>query len=169
MIEVVLLNQEDMEELYRFEVENKDYFDSIGLGRPKNYFDKKLFSDAFEETLKEQASSMLFMHTIKADGKIVGRINLVGNDAYQREKELGFRVGKKHQGKGYGTQAVRLVIQAARDYGLHRITAGAAPSNIASQIVLIKNGFQFIGKSEKYKYLDGKWISSVLFELALTE
>lgn len=167
MIEVVLLSKEDMDEVYNFEVENKGYFESIGLGRPTSYFDKKLFSEAYNETLKEQANSIIFMHTIKAYDKIVGRINLVGNDDYNKEKELGFRIGEKHQGKGYGTEAVRLAIQAARDYGLHRITAGAAPSNIASQIVLIKNGFQFIGKSEKYKYLEGKWISSVLFELAL--
>ena len=47
-------------------------------------------------------------------------------------------MGEEHQGKGYGTSAVKLVLdEAVNRHKLHRIEAGTSPNNIGSQIVLV--------------------------------
>jgi len=50
---------------------------------------------------------------------------------------------------------------------LHRIEAGTSPQNIGSQIVLTKNGFQFVGKYSQYILKDDGWVDSLLFEKVL--
>jgi RimJ/RimL family protein N-acetyltransferase len=54
---------------------------------------------------------------------------------------VGFAVTPGWRGRGYATRAVRLIVRwALRDTGLARLTAGAAPDNVASQRVLEKAG-----------------------------
>ncbi len=50
---------------------------------------------------------------------------------------------------------------------IEEIDAETAPENIGSQIVLIKNGFEFIGRSKQRIYLNGRWQDSISFEKIL--
>ena len=78
------------------------------------------------------------------------------------------RIGENHQGKGYATKAVKLAVKNALDvHRFHRLEAGTSPENIGSQIVLIKNGFQFTGRQSKFIYNNGKWNDSISFEKIL--
>lgn len=68
-------------------------------------------------------------------------------------------------GRGYATQAVGLVVHEAFDtQELHRLEAAASPSNIGSQIALIRNGFEFVGRARNSFRLHGAWHDSVLVE-----
>lgn len=98
--------------------------------------------------------------------KIVGRVNLVSVVRGSFNKaEIGYRISEKHQGNGYGTKAVKLALDEAKNnHKLHRIESGASADNIGSQIVLIKNGFQFVGRYNEYIYQNGKWQDSINFE-----
>ena len=102
-------------------------------------------------------------------GNVIGRVNLVSIVRGSFNKaELGYRIGEKHQGKGYATNAVKLILdEAVNNHKLHRIEAGTSPDNIGSQIVLIKNGFQFAGRYNKFFYQNGKWHDSINFENVL--
>lgn len=74
----------------------------------------------------------------------------------------------EEQGKGYATSAVKLVLdETVNKLKLHRIEAGTSPDNIGLQIVLIKKGFQFVGRNSKYIYQNGKWQDSLNFEKIL--
>ncbi|MGE5591524.1 MAG: GNAT family N-acetyltransferase [Bacillota bacterium] len=65
--------------------------------------------------------------------------------------EVGYRIAKRHNGKGYATQALKLILDDAfGKYGLHAVEANTTPDNIGSQIVLIKNGFELVGRSRDY-------------------
>lgn len=99
-------------------------------------------------------------------GEMVGRVNLISIERgiYQKA-EIGYRIGHKYNGKGYATKAVKLAIdEAFNKYNLHRLEAGTYQDNIGSQIVLIKNGFQVIGRSKEVKMVNNKWEDSILFE-----
>ena len=106
---------------------------------------------------------------ITENGEIVGRANLVSITRENSNKaKLGYRIAENHQGKGYATSAVKLVLdEATSTHKLHRIEAGTSPDNIGSQIVLIKNGFQFTGRYNQYIYQSGKWIDGINFEKIL--
>lgn len=99
-------------------------------------------------------------------GELVGRVSLFGvRRGPARSAEVGYRIAEKRSGKGYATAAVGLVLKDAfGTYNLHRVEAATSPKNIASQLVLLKNGFQFWGRVRRSYLLNGVWEDSVLLE-----
>ncbi|WP_366914641.1 GNAT family protein [Clostridium sp.] len=66
---------------------------------------------------------------------------------------------------GYATKAMKLILdEAINKHRLNIIESGTSPDNICSQIVLIKNGFEFSGRTTNHIYLNGKWCDSINFE-----
>ncbi|MCM1989212.1 GNAT family N-acetyltransferase [Oceanirhabdus seepicola] len=167
---IKLLEESDSQELFNFEVENRDFFKRIGLSRGDSYYELNNFNKIIKELVEEQEKGLLYMYLIKDHtGNVIGRVNLVSIVRGSFNKaELGYRIGEEHQGKGYATNAVKLVLdEAVNNHKLHRIEAGTSPDNIGSQIVLIKNGFQFTGRNNKYIYQNEKWHDSINFEKVL--
>lgn len=75
-------------------------------------------------------------------------------------------VDEAHAGRGLASAAVHdLVVHAFEELGLHRVEAGTAVVNVASQRVLEKNGFRRIGLLERHLLLQGQWVDHYLFEL----
>ncbi|WP_273226656.1 GNAT family N-acetyltransferase [Geosporobacter ferrireducens] len=138
--------------------------------RGNSYYERENFKKIIAELVEEQEKGFVYMYLIKdLMENILGRVNLVSiMRGCFNKAELGYRVGKAYNGKGYATKAVNLVLEKALIiHKLHRIEAGTSPENIGSQIVLIKNGFQFCGRSSQYIYQDGRWQDSINFEKIL--
>lgn len=94
-----------------------------------------------------------------ADEKIVGAINLsqIFRKAFQNAY-LGYSLGVHDTGKGFMTEAVRLVLRFAfRDLKLHRVEANVQPDNLPSINVLKRCGFTREGFSRKYLKIGGRW------------
>lgn len=171
-ISIKLLAQEDKDRLFEFESENRSYFDEIGLSRNENYYNYALFHGVLNALLLEQENDAFYMYLIlNKQGDIVGRINLIDivREPFNTA-ELGYRIGHKYQGKGYATQAIKLVIiQANAAHHLHRLEAGTSAQNIGSQVVLKKNAFQFVGKYSQYISQGDCWIDGLIFEKIIDE
>jgi ribosomal-protein-alanine N-acetyltransferase len=93
------------------------------------------------------------------DGRIVGVMNLSqiarGNlqSAY-----LGYYVGEPYAGRGYMTEAMRLLLGHAFEIlKLHRIEANIQPGNVASIALAQRAGFVKEGFSRRYLKLGGRW------------
>lgn len=169
-IGIKLLEQSDEEKLFKFELENRAFFESKFLSRDNSYYNFNSFKSVVKELIEEQKKDLVYMYLIITEnGEIVGRANLVSITRENFNKaELGYRIAENHQGKGYATSAVKLVLdEATSTHKFHRIEAGTSPDNIGSQIVLIKNGFQFTGRYNQYIYQNGKWIDGINFEKIL--
>ncbi|WFA08774.1 GNAT family N-acetyltransferase [Tissierella sp. Yu-01] len=167
---IKILEELDTQALFKFEFENKRYFEEVGFARDDSYYDLKNFKAIVKDLTEEQEKDMTYMYLIKnSSDEIIGRVNLVSVVRGNLNKaELGYRIGEKHQGKGYATMAVKLVLNEAKiKHRLHRIEAGTSSDNIGSQIVLIKNGFQFTGRYNKYIFQNGEWNDSISFEKIL--
>jgi RimJ/RimL family protein N-acetyltransferase len=81
---------------------------------------------------------------ITSDGAIIGACGLEVRE--EEEPELGYWLAVPHWGKGFGTEAVRALIDHAFDaLGHEAIQAGARVSNPASRRLLEKCGFQWTG------------------------
>ena len=64
--------------------------------------------------------------------------------------EIGYGIAAGRRGRGYATQAVAAVVAAARaDPALRGVAADTAVANVASQRVLIKNGFARRGEADR--------------------
>lgn len=169
-ITIKILEESDAQDLFKFELENRRFFEKMGFARDDSYYVLKDFKEIVRNLIEEQEKGIDYMYLIKSSSNdILGRVNLISVVRGNLNKaELGYRVGEKHQGKGYATTAVKLVLSEAKiKHKLHRIEAGTSPDNIGSQIVLIKNGFQFTGRYNRYFYQDGKWNDSINFEKIL--
>ena len=119
------------------------------------------------EIIEEQLRGECHMHIIRSgSGDMVGRVNLHSIEGEKvRKAELGYRIGEKDQGKGYASEAVKLVVkQGFEKYGLTKIEAGTSAENMGSQKVLEKNGFKLVGKEGKVMKINDKWVDGLLYE-----
>jgi ribosomal-protein-alanine N-acetyltransferase len=165
-----LLEESDERELFTFELKNRAFFEKVGFPREDNYYELNNFNTIIKESIEEQERGLVNIYLIKNhNGMVLGRINLVSIvRGIFNKADLGYRIGEEHQGKGYATSAVKLILdKAVNNHKIHRIEAGTSPDNIGSQIVLIKNGFQFVGRYNKYINKNGKWCDSIFFERIL--
>ncbi len=162
------ISMPDAKEILEFEYNNRKFFEASIPARQESFFTLDNIKKSIEEAERDAEMDLCYMHIIRnGEGEIVGRINLFSilRGIFQRT-ELGYRIGERHNGQGYATEAVSLVAKEAfQHHGLHRIEASTDPGNIGSQIVLIKNRFQFVGRSHQYICVNSKWLDSVHFEL----
>ena len=167
MISLELLSEENSLDVYSFEKENREYFERNLPPRPANYFDSDGFKEITRELLREQENHDVYMHLIRdAQGVMVGRINLsvLGKD--RKTAELGYRIGENVTNLGYASEAVKLVLEKAfTTYGFNRIIAGTAIGNLASQRVLLKNGFTFSRVIENDLQIHNEWVHTAVFEI----
>ena len=167
MISLELQSEENSLDVYSFEKENREYFEQNLPPRPDNYFDSEGFKKITAELLAEQDNHNAYMHIIRdSQGVMVGRINLsvLGND--RKTAELGYRIGENVTNLGYASEAVKLVLEKAfTTYGLHKIIAGTATDNLASQRVLLKNGFTFSKIIENDLQIHNEWVHTAVFEI----
>ena len=167
MISLELLSEENSLDVYFFEKENRKYFERNLPPRPANYFDLEGFKEITRELLTEQTNRDVYMHLIRdLQGVMVGRINLSVLENNRKTAELGYRIGENVSNLSYASEAVKLVLEKAFTiYGLHRIIAGTATDNLASQRVLLKNGFIFSRVIENDLQIHNEWLHTAVFEI----
>ena len=166
MISLELLSEANSLDVYSFEKENREYFERNLPPRPATYFDSEGFKEITRELLREQENHDVYIHLIRdSQGTMVGRINLSVLEDDRKTAELGYRIGENVTNLGYASEAVKLVLEKAfTTYGLHKIIAGTATDNLASQRVLLKNGFTFSKIIENDFQMNNEWIHTAVFE-----
>ena len=100
-----------------------------------------------------------------SDQALVGAITLSNvRRGVAETGTLGYWIGQKHAGKGYGAAAVQAMVAYAFDeLNLHRVEAACVPENAASRRVLEKSGFQLEGQARAYLKINGAWADHLLF------
>jgi ribosomal-protein-alanine N-acetyltransferase len=96
---------------------------------------------------------------------LIGRIalNNIVRGVFQNAY-LGYFVGHDHNGRGFATEAVEVVVAHGFEaLGLHRVQAAVMLDNAASMRVLAKAGFRREGIARRYLQIDGTWVDHVLF------
>lgn len=88
---------------------------------------------------------------IRLDGEAIGRAGLAHADLDGRDViEVGWFLSPDHWGRGYATEASRAAIDAGFTHlGLPEILAWTMPTNVPSQAVMRRFGFQEIGPIER--------------------
>ncbi len=152
--------------IYQFELENRLYFEQTLPSRGDQYYDRSHFDQMINELCQEETNQR-YMYIIKNNnGDMVGRINLFAfpHENYLRAFELGYRIGEVHKNKGYASQAVRDVLtKGFYQHHIEYIRAATAPKNIASQIVLLRNGLSYVKKIERDIEVNGIYEDSLVY------
>lgn len=97
---------------------------------------------------------------------LVGNIGLFGAHPKDRCATIGIALGREHIGRGYGTDAMRVIVDYGfREMGLHRIQLGVAPFNPAGIRAYEKAGFVEEGRLRESVLHDGRWYDEVLMSI----
>lgn len=123
------------------------------------------------ENIQNRNDIFIFgIYEIKTD-KIVGTCQLHSVNWIHRNAELQIRLGNKdNRGKGYGSEAVRLLLNFAfKDLNLYRIFLNVFQTNTNAIHVYEKAGFKKEGLLRKAAHIDGKYVDVILMGILREE
>jgi len=99
-----------------------------------------------------------YVYSVRHEGKLVGVIDIRPRE--YDSAEIGYWVGREHWGKGFASEATKLIIKEGfKTLKLHKIFATHKPGNKASARVMQKAGMKYEGTirdqvKKGKKYLD---------------
>ncbi|KPC70299.1 alanine acetyltransferase [Thermoactinomyces vulgaris] len=158
---VRMLEVGDAPALARLETENRDFFQAYTPSRNEAFYTVERQQELLKHMEKRKAADQEYWFGIflSKNGELIGKITL--SEVMRRHLQscwIGYYLDKRHNGKGYMTEAVRLVVSYAfSELKLHRIEAGVMPHNLGSIQVLKKAGFHTEGINKKNVRINGKW------------
>jgi ribosomal-protein-alanine N-acetyltransferase len=129
-------------------------------------------AEGIREQSKEARQKYYLTMVLKSDGAVIGD---AGIDVKKRgpgggEGEIGFFLIKRYWGRGYATEAARLVIDYGfSQLGLHRITASCLAANAASERVMQKCGMVKEGVLRKSDFRLGEWQDRSIYSILREE
>lgn len=125
----------------------------------------------FVENTDASPNNLLFGMFIGSDRIHIGNIKLGSVNRNSRQADVGLLLGEKETwGKGYGTEAVKLVSQYAFDaLDLHKLTAGVLDGNTGSAVVFKKAGYQLEGVLRDHALLDEAFVNCQLYSRLSTD
>lgn len=150
-------------------LKNRSFFEAYSTTRSEDFYtlDYQLKSIRAALASNDGDEGYFFGVFLNESDELIGNVSLteVVRGSLQ-SCWLGYSLDKDQNGRGYTTEAVRLVTDYAfKALHLHRIEAGVMPHNTPSIRVLEKNGFEKEGLSKKNVLINGKWEDHLHFAI----
>jgi RimJ/RimL family protein N-acetyltransferase len=96
---------------------------------------------------------------IEGNGELVGRCGMFAFDHLARHASIGITIGLPHRGRGYGRDAVRVLVDYAfRIRNLHRVHLDTVSTNVAGQRAYLAAGFVEEGRLREHAWVDGRYV-----------
>jgi ribosomal-protein-alanine N-acetyltransferase len=160
--------------LERLDLEG-EYFNWLNDREVTRFLNSGVFPNTVEQmeeyyrNIVLSADNAMFAIIDKESDEHIGNIKLGPIDWLMRIAPLGIMIGNKEcWGKGYGTEAIRLVLDYAFNrLNLHKVIAGIVAIHQASIRAFEKGGFEREGQAKSQFFLDGKFYDSLY--LGITE
>jgi len=165
-ISLSVLTPSDAEDVLKYYLKNREYLSPFEPDRDDNFYTLPVQRRNLIEGYKQFVNGDSVNFGIYNRGnRFIGKIQIsniimgVFKSAF-----VGYSIDEEEQGKGYMREALNLVSQYAFDeMGLHRLEASTLIDNIKSQKVLKACGFNELGISENYLFINGKWRDHIIF------
>ncbi|ANC77312.1 alanine acetyltransferase [Fictibacillus phosphorivorans] len=160
-IYIKLLTLNDLQALFDNETRNREFFQQYAPERDQDFYslDGQARRITEMEERKEKGLGYSFGIFLQDTQELIGQIGLFKIERGPAQKGMvGYSLDKVHNGKGYMTQALSLLIDFAfHELKLHRIEAEVMPQNMGSIHLLLKAGFHKEGISKKNVKINGRW------------
>lgn len=169
-LRIELVNNSDYREIFDFEKDNRAFFESVLPPRVEDYYQYESFDKIMDQLMTEQENGEFYMYLIRENDQLIGRINLqISEEDNVKKAEVGYRIGEGFQGKGYATEAVKLIIEeASAQFSIKELVAGTAMNNIGSIKVLENNGFTLTGEEKNVFKINDVWIDGLLYSKSIS-
>ena len=104
--------------------------------------------------------------TIEAGGGPVGQVMLFRVDLHNRSADVGISLAPAHRGKGYASDALRVVLRYAfRERGLHRVELQLLADNEAALRCYEAVGFVLEGRLREHAWVAGRFVDSLVMSV----
>ncbi len=125
-------------------------------------------TDAYDRYIRDK-SCVLFTIYERSTSRPIGKTYL--GDIQDRIAEFGIVIGERDcQGKGYGTETTRLVLDYAFTVmGLHNVLLTVMEYNLAGIRAYEKAGFRQIGRRRQAKWMNGRFWDIVYMDCLSTD
>lgn len=166
-----LLTLDDAPALHAAYLRNRDHLRPFEPVRPDSFWtlagQRTRLANAVERSRSGAALSCAIFDATRVLGTMT--LNTIVRGPFC-SASLGYWTDQTETGKGLTTAAVAAMLRIADEQlGLHRIDASTVISNLASQRVLVKNGFERYGTATNYLHIDGRWSDSHLYQRILND
>jgi [ribosomal protein S5]-alanine N-acetyltransferase len=149
----------DAEEVLAMRIENRTYFLTGEPVRDDDWFTLTRERSRLMAAEEDRAAGRRILFGVDLNGRISGYLSLsdVVRGAFHNAY-LGYAIAERAAGQGIGTAVVGEALEYAWDVlRLHRVQANVATTNLASQRVMLKNGFRQEGTALRYLHIGGEW------------
>ena len=153
------IEEEDVE-FMRDAINDPEVWKGLTIARPINAEQEREY---FEEQISNREDVNL---AICVDGEITGTIGLHDIDQRAGKCEIGLWLAPEFHGRGYGTEASRLLTRYAFDeLRMHRVLARVLASNEASARIWEKLGFEEEGVHRDEAFTGGEYVDMRYFSV----
>jgi len=168
-VHLSLASPEKAQDYLQYYMENREFLKPYEPLRSPEFYTLEGQRKSLDESFKQYMNGQAINFGVYLEGKLIGKVQL-SNLVYGglRSAHLGYALHRDYEGKGLMQDALKAMIQyAEEELMLHRLEASTLLFNERSQNVLKKLGFTYVGKNEKYLYINGKWQDHYTFALIL--
>ena len=134
------------------------------LGNYHRMFSLSNEKSALEELAKDGQNYAIILN----DGNLlIGNVSLMEVNNIYRTATVGIFIGEaEHRGKGFGTEAMRLIVEYGfRTLNLHNIMLTVHSDNMRAIASYKKVGFTEFGRQREARYVDGRYLDTVYMEV----
>jgi len=124
----------------------------------------EVLNDILERSAREDRPDYMLAVTRTGDDRVIGFARIAPSGPWAAK--LGYAIHADHWGRGYATDASRVMLRFA--FGTlerHRVTAAIGPENEASIAVVKRLGFGYEGHLRDHVFTNGAWRDSLLYSL----
>lgn len=153
------------EQLLDFYSKNKKYLKPFETKRDSSFYTLQFQKNNLAENYRQFLNGTNVNFGIFKGTDLIGKIQIsnvvigVFKSAF-----VGYSIDEQEQNKGYMKQSLLLLIKYAfGTMGLHRLEASTLTDNLRSQNVLKACGFDEIGISKKYLFINNMWRDHITF------
>ena len=142
-------------------------FTEAQFNRPTSPGSMRLAIQKYVMQKRQSKNDKLFGIFVVDTKKHIGNVNIGRIEKNHKFAELGILIGDKfYHGKGYGTQAIKLMTKYAFDkLQLHKLQAGVYANNMASIKAFTKAGYKECGYFKSHRLYKGQYVDQYLFEI----
>ncbi|HEV7935363.1 MAG TPA: GNAT family N-acetyltransferase [Actinomadura sp.] len=117
-------------------------------------------------TLRDEGDRLILAVVLPETGAVIGDVLLRWTSREHRQGEIGYIFHPAHGGKGYATEATRVMLRLGfEELGLHRIIGRLDGRNSASARVLERLGMRREAHLVQNEFDKGEWTDEVVYAL----
>lgn len=103
---------------------------------------------------------------LRDGGGLIGDLGIHVPVHDRRQAEIGITVAPDHQGRGYGTEALRAVLgYLFEELGKHRVYGSVDPRNVRSIALMERVGMRREAHHVRSLWFKGEWVDDVIYAI----